>query len=137
MTLVVLYAVTLIVFLAVDAVMLTRFMKPLFERHVGDIMLAEPRLGVAAAFYLVYVAGVLRFCSLPALARPEGAVAAAALDGAILGVIAYGTYEFVNLSTLKGWSWTMTLADTTWGAVLTALSAAAGVLAVQALGLSR
>jgi uncharacterized membrane protein len=136
MTVATLYAVTLVVFLAVDAVMLTLVMNPLFQRHVGPLMAESPRLEIAALFYLVYVAGILWFCAWPALSAPSP-LAHAALNGAILGVLAYGTYEFVNMSTLKGWSWTMVAADTTWGAVLTALSAAAGVWAVQALGLAR
>ncbi|MEM1314965.1 MAG: DUF2177 family protein [Pseudomonadota bacterium] len=137
MTLAALYLVTLVVFLAVDAVMLTAVMKPLFERHIGAIMLDAPDLRPAAVFYLFYIAGVLWFCSWPALAPGGGGAAAAALNGAILGLLAYGTYEFVNLSTLKGWSWRMVMADTLWGAALTAGSAAAGVRAVQALGLGR
>ncbi|MEM6441160.1 MAG: DUF2177 family protein [Pseudomonadota bacterium] len=137
MTLIVLYIVTLVVFLAVDAVMLTAVMKPLFERHIGDLMLASPDLRPAAIFYLFYIGGVLWFCAWPALAPGGGGVASAALNGAILGLLAYGTYEFVNISTLKGWSWRMVAADTLWGAVLTAGSAAAGVRAVQALGLGR
>ncbi|MEO0681701.1 MAG: DUF2177 family protein [Pseudomonadota bacterium] len=137
MTLIVLYLVTLAVFLGVDAVMLKTVMKPLFERHLGDMMLAQPDLRPAAAFYLVYVGGVLWFCAWPALAPGGGGWAAAALNGALLGALAYGTYEFVNISTLKGWSWTMVAADTAWGATLTGASAAAGVALVGALGLGR
>ena len=41
--------------------------------------------------------------------------------------MAYGTYEFTSMSILKGWSWQMVALDTTWGAVLTGVSAWAGV----------
>lgn len=137
MTALVLYFSTLIVFLVIDAVMLMAVMKSLFDRHVGALMLEDPRLEIAAVFYLFYVGGIVWFASWPAMAPGGGGVAAAALNGAILGLLAYGTYEFVNMSTLKGWSWQMVAADTLWGMVLTALCAAAGVLIATAAGFER
>ena len=61
---------------------------------LGDI--AQPgRIGLKAlVFYLFYVAGLIWFVSLPAL-RAE-APAQAALGGAFLGALAYGTYEFTK-----------------------------------------
>ena len=125
---------TATVFLALDAVMLTKVMRPLFETHIGHLLLESPRLGAAALFYLAYVAGVLWFVSVPALR--EGAPLQALLGGAILGAMAYGTYEFTNLATLRDWSWQMVVVDLTWGAVLTGFSAWVGVVAVRALGLA-
>lgn len=125
MQLLALYASTLVIFLALDILGITLLIKPVFERHVGD-MLADPlRLGPAALFYLFYIAGVLWFVSLPALAagRPLQALA----SGALLGALAYGTYEFTNLATLRGWSWQQVVMDTGWGAALTGFSAMAGV----------
>ena len=127
-----LYLVTAGVFLILDAIMLSTIMKPLFETHVGDLMADQLRLGPAALFYLVYVAGVLWFVSLPAL-RADAPLTAL-LTGAALGVLAYGTYEFTNLATLRGWSWRMVIVDVTWGAVLTGVSAWAGVTVARALG---
>jgi uncharacterized membrane protein len=42
--------------------------------------------------------------------------------------MAYGTYEFTSMSTMKNWSWAMVATDTIWGAVLTGLCAWAGVM---------
>ncbi|MGM0584588.1 MAG: DUF2177 family protein [Pseudomonadota bacterium] len=137
MTLLALYLSTLAVFLLLDVVMLRLHMTPLFERHIGDIMLAEPKMAVAGAFYAVYVAGALWFASWPALSPQGGGWSAASLNGALLGLLAYGCYESVNMATLKGWSWQMVITDTIWGMVITGASAAAGVLIVEALGLSR
>lgn len=128
----VLYAVTAVVFLGLDAVMLSRVMRPLFEQHIGPLLLDSPRLGPAALFYLAYVGGVLFFVSLPAL-RADAPLQAL-LAGALLGAMAYGTYEFTNLATLKDWSWQMVAVDLTWGTVLTGFSAWAGVVAVRAMG---
>ncbi|MDF2234882.1 DUF2177 family protein [Albimonas sp. CAU 1670] len=137
MTLGALYLATFAVFLALDALMLTRVMKPLFDRHYGAIMLEDPKFAVAGVFYLGYVAGILWFASWPALAPEGGGWRSAALNGAILGLLAYATYEFVNMATLKGWSWQTVILDTIWGGVLTAASAAAGVAIIQALGMAR
>jgi uncharacterized membrane protein len=125
MQIVILYLASAGFFLVVDAIMLNAVLKPLFERHVGDMLRSPIDIAPAAIFYLFYVAGVLYFASLPALR--EGSVAQAGLNGAILGAMAYGTYEFTNKATLRGWDWSMVAVDTTWGAVLTGATAAFGV----------
>jgi uncharacterized membrane protein len=72
------------------------------------------------------VAGLVFLVSAPALrdAVPERTT----LDGAVIGAIAYGTYEFTSMSIMRNWSWTMLATDTIWGVVLTAFSASAGVM---------
>lgn len=130
MQFVVLYLITATVFLLLDAVMLKTVMKPLFEQHIGDWLLAEIRLRPAVVFYLFYVAGVLWFVSLPALRA--GMPVNALIGGAILGALAYGTYEFTNYATLRDWSLQMVVADVTWGAVVTGFSAWVGVTLTRA-----
>ncbi|WP_135506274.1 DUF2177 family protein [Roseovarius aestuariivivens] len=127
-----LYGVTVVMFFALDFLGLRYLVGPLFQRHVGDLLLESFRAGPALVFYLFYVAGLVWFVSWPAL-RGDG-VGAAALNGAILGAIAYGTYEFSNYATLKAWTWQMVATDLAWGTVLTAVSAAAGVAVIRALG---
>ena len=125
------YAITAFILLALDAVMLSLVMKPLFTRHLGDTMRDSPLLAPAALFYLAYVAGLVYLVWLPALrdAAPERA----ALHGAVQGAMAYGTYEFTSMAIMKNWSWWMVATDTTWGAVLTGFSAWAGVTLVMRL----
>ncbi len=127
----VLYAATAIVFLIADAIMLSRVIKPIFEKHLGDWLLDPIRYGPAVAFYLAYVAGLIWLVSWPAL-RADAPVQAL-VNGAILGAVAYGTYEFTNLSTLSRWSWEQVAVDSTWGAVLTGVSAWAGVQVTRML----
>ena len=122
----ILYVSTAVIFLGLDAIALRFLIKPVFERHLGDLLLESPRLAPAAAFYLFYVVGILVFCSLPALA--QDAPLKALLLGALLGATAYGTYEFTNIATLKAWAWPMVITDWLWGTTLTAVSAWAGVL---------
>ena len=125
----ILYATTTIIFLVLDAVMLTLFMKPLFTRHLGDLIRESPALLAASVFYLAYTAGLLYLVSWPALKSQTSPI----LPAAILGALAYGTYEFTSYAIMKGWSWEMVAADVTWGTVLTAFSAWAGVTITRAV----
>jgi uncharacterized membrane protein len=120
-----LYISTAIVFLALDVVMLKKVMYPLFSANIGPMMLEDLRMGPATVFYLFYVVGVVWFVSIPAL--NVGSIAQAFFAGAVLGALAYGTYEFTNFATLKGWTAQMVMVDVIWGAVLTGTSAAVGV----------
>ncbi len=131
MTLLALFVSTALIFLVLDAVMLTLFMQPLFQSHIGALMLGSPRLIPAAIFYAGYVAGLVYLVSLPALRA--GDPMQAVVNGAVLGAMAYGTYEFTSYAILRDWHLSMVLADTAWGAVLTGLAAAGGVLVTQAL----
>ncbi len=131
MSLIVLYVSTAVIFLAADAVMLRTFMKPLFVKHLGDQVLDSPRLGVAVVFYLFYVAGVLWFASWPALR--DGTPVTALFNGAFLGAVAYGTYEFTSYAVMRDWSPQQVAADFTWGIVITGVSAWLGVVITQAL----
>lgn len=129
MTLIGLYLATLVIFLAIDVVWLRLVALPLFERHIGGIMREKPDLGVAAGFYAFYVVGLVYFAAAPGLAA--GSLALAFFNGALLGLVAYGTYESTNMATLKGWAWPMVISDTLWGGFLSGISAA---LAVWLLG---
>lgn len=110
-----------VIFFPIDYVWLT-FMGPRFYfPRLGGLLLEKPRLGIAGAFYLAYVAGIVLFAVLPA-----GSILNAALLGAALGFIAYGTYDLTNLSTMKGFTVAVAMVDIAWGSVLTALTAAGG-----------
>ncbi|MTJ04123.1 MAG: DUF2177 family protein [Sediminimonas qiaohouensis] len=126
------YFATAVVFLALDAVMLKLVLRPLFERSLSGQLLNELRIVPAAMFYLFYIAGLVHFVSMPALA--QGAPLKALIGGAILGAMAYGTYEFTNYATLRNWHWHMVAVDLAWGAALTAVSAWAGVMVARLVG---
>ena len=125
MTYLSLYLVTAIVFLALDVVMLKKVLYPLFSSNIGAIMHEDPKMGAAAIFYLFYIGGIIWFASLPAMSVGEPSQAFGA--GCMLGLLAYGTYEFTNFATLRGWSLQMVAIDVVWGAILTGTSAWAGV----------
>ncbi|MBM1633100.1 DUF2177 family protein [Sulfitobacter mediterraneus] len=131
MKILVLYLSTVLVFFAADAVGLRLLIKPVFDRHIAHLYADPFRVVPAAVFYLGYVAGLLWFVSLPALR--DGNPVAALIGGALLGLMAYGTYEFTNYATLRDWSMTQVVVDSLWGGVLTGFSAWAGVMITRAL----
>ncbi len=131
MQLIILYVATAITFLAIDAVMLRFVLAPLFESQIKPIMRDEIRLGAAAVFYLFYVAGLIYLVSWPALTA--NAPVNALIGGAVLGAVAYGTYEFTSYAILRDWSLQMVVIDTAWGTVLTGFAAWAGVSITRAL----
>ena len=131
MQLVILYIATVVVFLALDVVGLKNLIRPLFERHIGDLLVDGFRFVPALVFYLFYIAGLLYFVSWPAL--KSGAPLQALLGGALFGALTYGTYEFTNYATLKAWSPQMVAVDLIWGICLTGVSAWAGVMIARAL----
>lgn len=118
-----LYLFTGVIFLALDAVMLTLHMQPLFQRNLGAALLASPRYLPAAAFYAAYIAGLLYLVSIPALKTGAPLL----IPAAILGAMAYGTYEFTSYAVMKDWSPQMVATDVIWGTLLTAVSAWGGV----------
>lgn len=130
MTLIVLLVVTAVVFLALDALMLSLVIQPLFMQHIGPLLADPIRLGPAILFYVGYVAGLVWLVSLPALREGRSVVGPAA----VLGALAYGTYELTSYAIMRDWHLSMVLTDLAWGTVLTAVSAWAGVAAARRWG---
>ncbi|MEJ5989758.1 DUF2177 family protein [Ramlibacter sp. PS3R-8] len=126
------YAVTALAFLGLDAVWLTSMADRLYRPALGSLMADKFALGPAAAFYFVYVAGIVGFAVAPAVA--SGSATGALLRGLALGFVAYATYDLTNQATLRGWPWSVTLADLAWGTVATGLAAWAAAAVVLHFG---
>lgn len=120
-----LYAITVIIFLVLDAVGIKFMIRPVFEQHVGHLLAEQLRLLPALSFYLTYVAGLIWMVSMPALR--DAAPLQALIGGMVLGFLCYSTYEMTNFATLADWSIDQVLIDVGWGTVLTGFSAWAGV----------
>ncbi len=123
------YLGAVVIFCLMDFVWLAILAKNFYHNRVGSLMLAEPRLVPAAAFYILYLLGLFVFAITPAL-RAQNLLLAAGLGG-FLGLIAYGSYDLTNLATLKGWSVSLTLVDIAWGILISAVSSSAGFLVIS------
>ncbi|MDR6431934.1 DUF2177 family protein [Brucella pseudogrignonensis] len=118
------YVATGVAFLAIDAVWLSNMANVIYRPVMGDMMMSGFRLAPAIVFYLIFVFGLVFFAVKPGLLASSGMVTL--VNGALLGFIAYATYDLTNQATLKNWSWTLTIADMIWGTVLSAASAYVG-----------
>ena len=122
-----LYLASAVVFFVIDFIWLSLAGPTIYKREIGQLLLDQPNLLVAAGFYLFYVVGLVVLVTAPA----NGDVVRALLTGAVLGFVAYGTYDLTNLSTMRGFTPTIAIIDMAWGTFLTAISAGAGVFIVN------
>ena len=124
----VLYLVTLVVLLVLDVLFLALVAKDIFASQVGD-MLGDIRPSAAVLFYLLYIVGVVIFVNGPQSATMRSTL----LYGALFGLFCYATFELTAMSLLKHWTWPVVALDTSWGAIVTAISATAGLAAANRL----
>lgn len=123
------YVATGLVFLGLDTIWLGWAAGRLYRPRLGPLLREDYALAPAAAFYLLYIAGIMLFAVAPAL--ESGRWTTALARGAGLGLIAYATYDLTNQATLRGWSATVTAADLCWGSFVTAVAATAGCLVMR------
>jgi uncharacterized membrane protein len=114
-------AIAALVILAADAAVITFVMRPLFQAALGNTMLDTLRLGPAALFYLIHVAGLTYFAAGAASPRD------AARDGAMLGFVSYSCYEMTSWTIMRDWSAHLVAVDLAWGTIISGV--AAGVAA--------
>jgi uncharacterized membrane protein len=130
---VVAYIATGLYMAIVDSVWLTT-MITVYRQNIGEVLLPDGiRIVPAILFYLLYIFGIVWFAVTPALAN-GGSLQTAAVNGALLGLVCYGTYDLTNQATLKVWPSFITVMDMSWGAILTATAAIAGTLAARWYG---
>lgn len=118
-----------VLFLAIDSVWLSIVANKFYKSQIGELLLAKPKLGPAAIFYVLYVIGINVFALQPAL--EDSSFAAATGYGALLGLLMYATYDLTNLATLKKWKVKLTIVDMAWGAFLTGTVTALAYLIVS------
>ena len=124
------YGAALLVMGVLDALWLGFIARDLYRRELGELMAANVRVVPAALFYLAYPAGLVALALQP---QPES-MSMAAWRSALVGLVAYGTYDLTNMATLRQWSVTLTLADIAWGAFASALAGTAAFAAMQRVG---
>ncbi len=126
MTLAIFAAVTAAVFLVGDAIMIPLVMRPLFKAALGATMLDELRLGPAALFYLIHIAGLVYFAGRPLLRG--GSAGDAFVNGAVLGLVSYSCYEMTSWTIMRDWHVGLVIVDTGWGTLHSGVAAWAGAV---------
>ncbi|ABC63205.1 DUF2177 family protein [Erythrobacter litoralis] len=122
MTWIIAYIAAALVFGILDAIWLGWAGNNFYRPNIGEIMADSFRAVPAIIFYVFYVAGMVYFAIRPGLANGLGT---AALNGALLGALCYGTWGLTNQATLKVWPSHLTVTDIAWGAFATGMAALA------------
>jgi uncharacterized membrane protein len=78
----------------------------------------------AAVFYIGYPAGLVALALVPRPLQWDG-LGQVALRGALVGLVAYGTYDLTCASVIRGFSIKLALIDMAWGTCISALAATA------------
>jgi uncharacterized membrane protein len=111
------YAITLVVFFAIDLVWLGVVARNFYRQHLGHLLSADVNWGAALLFYALYIGGIVFFAIKPAL--EAGSASRALAYGALFGLMAYATYDLTNQATMRDWPVLVTVIDLAWGTVLT------------------
>lgn len=125
------FAITFVVFMAIDLIWLGFIAKNLYSKHLGFIMADQVNWGAAILFYILFIIGLLFFVISPALEKNSWTYALGA--GALFGLLSYATYDLTNLATLKDWPIIITVIDMIWGTTLAALTSIVSFLILQKL----
>jgi uncharacterized membrane protein len=130
---IILWIAAAVLFLLIDMVWLLWLGRSFYVNEIGDLLRQPPNMAAAGAFYILYVTGLMVMVVWPAV--QGGSVGQAVLYGAILGLIAYGTYDLTNLAVMKGFTTKIAVIDMIWGTVLTgAVSGITVMIGVRLLG---
>lgn len=115
------WLVAAVLFLAIDMLWLLWLGRSFYTSEIGDLLRQPPNIGAAGAFYVLYVTGLMIMVIWPAVQSQS--LQQALLQGALLGLVAYGTYDLTNLAVMKGFTAKIAIIDMIWGTLLTASAA--------------
>lgn len=105
-----------------DAVWIGGFAKRIYDANIPHLMADTIKVLPAGAFYVLHLAGTVYLA-----VRPQDETRTTkdrAIDGAVLGTIAWGTFGMTNAAVLDRFPLSVAAIDTVWGGVLTATTAA-------------
>lgn len=125
------YAVTLVVFVAVDALWLGWIAKDFYRREMGDLMASSPRVVPAVLFYVTYPIAIVYFGLSSPMQHADASLFTTFMHCAALGLFAYATYDLTNMSVVKNFSIKLGLVDMVWGSFASGVSGLAAFAALR------
>ena len=114
------------IFLFIDVIWLSQFFSYIYQPNIGELLRENIIIFPAILFYIIYPLGATILVALPSLEKVL--LKTIFINGFILGVIAYGTYNLTNMATLEGWSAKVVIIDMIWGGFFTGVSVLLGTL---------
>jgi len=119
-------------FLVLDGLWLGLVAREFYASRLGSLMRKPVLITPIALFYLCYAAGLVFLAVRPYV--PELSLGSVAVYGAIVGFLAYCTYDMTNLATVRGWPAIVSVVDLIWGTSRSAAVSVIAALAVRSYG---
>jgi len=113
----IIYTITTVIFFAIDMLWLGVIARNFYRQKLGFILSPEVNWTAAIIFYLLYIGGILYFAVIPAMKEHNWQTAL--MQGAVLGLLCYATYDLTNMATIKNWPLVIVVVDIIWGTILT------------------
>ncbi len=118
--LIILYVITILTFVIIDALWIGLVARPLYDQYMGQLLVTNIRWLPAIIFYLMFVFGLVVFVLKPAIKDKNYSLT---LKRALLyGLVTYGTYDLTSYITIDGFSLMIVVTDILWGITLTTLT---------------
>lgn len=118
-----------VVMIVLDFIWLGVVAQPIYQRGIGHLMAAQPNIGFAALFYIVYVIGLIVFTIAPYSSKLG--LRKTVPRSALFGFFVYASYDLTNLALLKNWPITLAIIDIAWGILISCISAIVGKLVLD------
>ena len=112
------YLAAVAIFLGIDAVWLKTMTGLFYEKRIGHLLADEPNMIAAGVFYLFYLLALCIIILYPQI-KAQASLGHIFLMGALIGLMAYGTYDFTSLALYKDYTLDTALVDFVWGGLLT------------------
>lgn len=96
--------------------------------QIGYLLSPSPNIVAALLFYLIYIAGMLYFVTLPSLKAKGLSPIRVYWAGGFFGLVAYSVYDLTSLATVMHWPLLITIIDMLWGLFDTGITALIGYL---------
>lgn len=112
------YLAAVLIFLGIDAVWLKTMTGLFYEKRIGHLLADEPNMVAAGVFYMFYLFALCILVLYPQI-KANASFVQIFLLGGLIGLMAYGTYDFTSLALYKGFTLDTALVDFVWGGILT------------------
>ncbi|MDO5770034.1 MAG: DUF2177 family protein [Psychrobacter sp.] len=112
------YLTAIVLFLGIDSVWLKTMTGTFYAPRIGHLLADKPNMAAAGVFYLFYLFALCVIILYPQI-KAGASLGHIFMLGALIGLMAYGTYDFTCLALFKDYDTTAALVDFVWGGVLT------------------
>lgn len=134
MKLAIIYAISLVVMLALDFAWLSAAGNTIYRPNMQGLIREKINLLPAVGFYALFAFAVAYLIVLPAVSGTSINYVDLSLRAGVLGLACYATYSLTGLSVIRDWPLNVSLIDMAWGTFAAVATANATVFGLKLLG---